>query len=164
MLNKVADLAPEICHGVKGGATDRLVCDQREPTLDLIEPGAVGWGEVQMKARPAHQPGPYPGMFVRAVVVADQMNIEVLRDVGLDVAQEAEKLLVPMSRLALSQDAAVGHIKSCEERRGAMADVIVGDALDIAQSHRQDWLCALKRLHLTFSSTHRTRAFCGGLR
>ena len=27
--------------------------DQRKPTLDLIEPGAIGWGEVQMKARPA---------------------------------------------------------------------------------------------------------------
>ena len=49
VLDKLADLALEIGHRVKGSAADRLMGDQREPTLYLVEPGTVGRGEVQMK-------------------------------------------------------------------------------------------------------------------
>jgi hypothetical protein len=87
-------------------------------------------------------------MLVRAVVVADQVNIEVFRDVGFDVPQEGKKLLVPMPLLALGEDAAVGHIKRRKQCRRSVADVVMGDAFDIPQAHRQDRLRALKRLHL----------------
>ena len=92
MLDKLTDLALEISDGVQGAAANRLATDQGGPTLDLIEAGAMGRGEVQVKARPTRQPGAHLGVLVRAVVVADQMHIEMFRDVGLDVTQEGAQL------------------------------------------------------------------------
>ena len=45
------------------------------------------------------QPSLDLGMLMRGVVVDDEMNIEVTGDVGLDVAQEREELLVMMTDL-----------------------------------------------------------------
>ena len=35
---------------------DRLICDQRGESLDLIQPGVVGWDEVHVPARSRRQP------------------------------------------------------------------------------------------------------------
>jgi hypothetical protein len=40
------------------------------------------------------------------------------------------------------------HIQRREQRRRTVPDVIVGDALDVAETHRQDRLSALERLAL----------------
>ena len=42
-------------------------------------------------------------MLVGAVVVDDQVDVEILRDGLPDLAEEAEELLVPVARLALGQ-------------------------------------------------------------
>ena len=38
------------------------------------------------------------------MVVDDEMDVEVSRDIGLDVAQEGEEFLMTMARLALCKD------------------------------------------------------------
>jgi hypothetical protein len=73
-IDEVADLALEIDDRVEGAGTDCLVGDQREPSLDLIEPGAIGWREVQVKARPTRKPCPHLSVLMRAVVVADRAS------------------------------------------------------------------------------------------
>ena len=103
---------------------------------------------MQVKARPARQPGLDLGVLVGAVVVTDQVHIQVGRDLRLDVTQEGEKFLVPMALLALGQDAAVGDVQGREQRRGAMAHIVVGDAFDAAQTHGQHRLGPLEGLHL----------------
>jgi hypothetical protein len=45
MLGKLTDLALQIANRIEGAAAERLVTDKREPTLDLIEPRAVGANE-----------------------------------------------------------------------------------------------------------------------
>lgn len=99
------DLVLEIRDQVEGAAPDRLGGNQREPTLDLIQPRTVGGREVQIKAESARQRRLDSGMLGGAVVVADQVDIELLRDIGLDVAQEGQELLVAMFRLAVRQSA-----------------------------------------------------------
>lgn len=69
-------------------------------------------------------------MLVRGIVIADQVNVQVLGEVGLDVPQEGEKFLMPVPRLALREHAAVGHIERREQRCSAVAYVVVSDALD----------------------------------
>jgi hypothetical protein len=39
VIDELADLALQIDDRVERAATDRLVGDQREPALDLVEPG-----------------------------------------------------------------------------------------------------------------------------
>jgi hypothetical protein len=43
---------------------------------------------VHVKARSGREPAPDLGVVVRRVVVDDEMDIELLRDRGLDVAEE----------------------------------------------------------------------------
>jgi len=86
--DEVVDLALQISHGVEGAAADSLLRDQPEPAFDLIEPGRIGGGVMQMEARSTRQPSFDSGVFVRAVIVGDQMHIELLGDTGLNVPQE----------------------------------------------------------------------------
>jgi hypothetical protein len=101
-----------------------------------------------MVTRPLGQPRADVGVFVSGVVVNDQVHIEVGRNLCVDVAQKAQKLLVPMARLALGDDAAVGHVERRKQGRGAVPIVVVGDAFDIAEPHRQHRLTALEGLNL----------------
>jgi hypothetical protein len=147
MFDELIDLALQIGHRVERAATDRLICNERKPAFDLVQPRAISGREVQMEAHTPGKPRTHLRVFVSSGVVADQMHIEVLRKVRLDVPQEAQELLMPMLCLALGEDATIGDIKRREQRRGAMANVAVGDAFDIAQTHRQQGLRALQRLH-----------------
>ena len=66
------------------------------------------------------------GVFVRGVVVDDQVHVEMFGNVGVDVRREGDELLVPMARLALSEDRAVGYVQDGEQGRRAMSHVVVG--------------------------------------
>jgi hypothetical protein len=52
---------------------------------------------MQMEARAARQPSLNSGVFVRAVIVGDQMHIELLGDTGLNVTQETQEFLMSVS-------------------------------------------------------------------
>lgn len=62
--------------------------------------------------------------------------------------EERQKRLMTVLGLALSEYGAVGHVERGEQGRGAVAHGVVGDALDIAEAHRQHRLGALERLAL----------------
>ena len=51
--HEAIDLANQITHALERAATDRLVGDQGEEALDLIEPGTVSRNEMQMPTGPA---------------------------------------------------------------------------------------------------------------
>lgn len=55
-------------------------------------------------------------MLVRAVVVTDQVDIEVFGNVGLDVTQQGEEFLMAMPRFSLIQHTAVGDVERCKTR------------------------------------------------
>ena len=57
--------------------------------------------------------------------------------IRLQMAEEGEKLLMQMTRLAFVEHRAGGDIEDNKQGGGAMADVMMGDALDITQAHRQ---------------------------
>lgn len=101
-----------------------------------------------MVARVPGEPGADSRVFVSGVVVNDQVHSEVGRNLRVDVAQKAQELLVSMARLALGDDAAIGHIERRKQGGGAVPIVVVGDAFDIAEPHRQHRLTALKGLNL----------------
>src|SRR6185437_4380587 len=74
------DPVPDVVlQGLDGGvhaAADQLVCQQAEPSFDLVHPGRAGRGEVNMEARVPGQPGPDLGGVVGGVVVADQVHVQ----------------------------------------------------------------------------------------
>ena len=91
--DEVIDLVDQVFHAGEGAAANRLVGDQSEEALDLVEPGTVGWDEVDMPARPLGQPSFDSRVLVRAVIVYDEMDIQPCRDVAFDPAQESQELL-----------------------------------------------------------------------
>ena len=81
--------------------------DEGEEAFDLVEPGGIGGREVNVPTRTAGEPGLDLGMLVGGVVVDDEMDVELGRHIGLDVAQEGEELLVTMAGFALGDDRTV---------------------------------------------------------
>jgi hypothetical protein len=75
---------------------------------------------VHMEAGPLRQPGPDFGVLVGAGVVHHQMDVQIFRDGRLDLAQEAQELLVPVAgpSLALSGSQKPGRAISGIGSRG----------------------------------------------
>ena len=57
-----------------------------QPDLDLVEPRGVGRSKVEVASGTAGQPLLDPGVFVGAVVVDDQVNVQIRRHVRVDMA------------------------------------------------------------------------------
>ncbi len=64
-------------------------------------------------------------MLVGAVVVHDQVDVQILWHRLLDLPEEAQELLVPVARHALGEHLAGGHVQGGEQGGGAVADVVV---------------------------------------
>ncbi len=162
MIDKLPDATARIRYRGEGAAANSALSDQPEPTLDLVEPGAVGGGVMNMKTLMSCKPAAHSGVFVSGVVVHDRMQIKLAGHRGIDMPQEAQEFLMSVARLPLSEHRAVGHIQRCEQGGGAMAVVLVSDALQISQTDRQDRLVRSSAWICLFPSTHSTRALSGG--
>jgi hypothetical protein len=104
--DEAIDFFDEVGGEFESAATDGALGDEGEEALDLVEPGGIGGGEVDVPARPAGEPSPDLGMLVGSVVVDDEMDVELGWHVGRDVAQEGKELLVAMAGFALGDDRA----------------------------------------------------------
>src|SRR5437667_2919227 len=62
-----------------------------EEVLDGVEPGGRGRGEVEGPARMTRQPGQYFAMLVGGIVVEDDADRPVGRDLALDGIEEADE-------------------------------------------------------------------------
>ena len=140
MVGEAADFFLELGDGREGAAANGLLRDEVELDLDLVELRSVGGSEVEMVVGPVGEPALDAGVLVGGVVVDDEVDIEVRRHVGVNVFQEAQKLLVAMTRPALGEDLAGGDIQGREEGGGAVAEVAVRDAFDVAESQGQERL------------------------
>lgn len=145
-------------------ALEGVLTDETEPTLNLIQPGSVGWCEVRMESRPLREPGSHFGVLVSSVVVHHHVDVQGRRHVGFDMPREWQELLMAMTRLALRDDRPGRRIEGCKQRGGPVPEVIMGDPFGVAKAHGEDRLAALQGLDLVFSSTQSTSALSGGLR
>ena len=96
MLQVIFDDRFEIADAVKDAAPDGILCDQAEEALDQIDPGRRSRREVEMEARVAFEPCLDLGMLVGCVVVHHDMQIKGFRGLGVNGAQKAQELLMPV--------------------------------------------------------------------
>ena len=148
MLDEGVDLVDQFLDASKRTTADGPLGDQGKPAFHLIQPRRVGRGVMNLVSRPLRQPGAHFGMFVRCVIVDDQVDVQFRRDAVVEPAQKREKLLMPVSRFALGEDGAGRDIQRSKQSSRAVADVIVSDALDVAKPHGQNRLSAVERLNL----------------
>ena len=101
---KVADRLFEFEGTAVRTALDLALAKDGEPTLDQVEPRSGGWREVQVVARVAGKPGLDRRRLVSAVVVHDQVNVQLRRYALLDGAQEFQELAAAMTPMQLADD------------------------------------------------------------
>ena len=134
---------------------------QRKKAFNLVEPGRRGGREVHMPARALQEPIADQLGFVRAVVVHDNVDVEIGGHVALDLLEEFTELLCPVPPHARADDGSGFHIERREQRGGPVALVVM---VRRSGPHGQQRLAAVKGLHLRLSSTQSTKARSGGLR
>src|ERR1700730_4881457 len=126
--------------------TSQLVLGQvTKEAFDHVEPGGAGGREMHVKSRVLGKPRLYLGMLMGGIVVSDQMQLLVLGRVAIDLAQEAQPLLVTMFCLALANDTAIERVHRGKQRRHTMALVIVRHRLSATSLQRQARLGPVKR-------------------
>jgi hypothetical protein len=109
----------------KYSATNLFGCQVAKDAFHQIEPGTTGRREVHLDAWVARQPPLHRGMFVRGIVVRDQMQGPTLGNLTINQTQEPQPFLVPMPWQARREDRALGNIQSGKERGRTMALLVV---------------------------------------
>lgn len=77
------------------------------------------------------QPCSYLGVSVRDVVVNGQVNVLFFGDAVIEILQERQASLAATPRLALPDHFTRGHIECGKQCCGALAEVVVCDALNL---------------------------------
>ena len=87
VLRVMLNLSEQVGHALERSAAIGLLSDQAKPARDLIEPGCIGRREVHVETRSSGQLRFDFRMFVRGMVIDDQVHVEVLRHVRFDVTE-----------------------------------------------------------------------------
>ena len=90
--------------------------DLCEESLDLIEPTRAGGREMQNETGMASEPVHHLRLLVRRVVVKHKMNLQVAGNLTINLAKEAQELLMAMTPMARADDFAGGDIKGRETK------------------------------------------------
>src|SRR5574337_96794 len=90
--------------------------DVAEEALDHVQPRSRGRCEVNREARVFLQPLLHLWMFVRGIVIADQMQRLVFRSLPVNLAQEIEPFNMAVTLLATGDDRSVQRVERGEQR------------------------------------------------
>jgi len=147
-FDPVPDVGFEGLDGAVIGALEQVCGHVGEEPLDLVDPRGVRRGEVHVEARMGREPlGDGQGL-VGAVVVADQVHVEIVGHLLIDLGQE----LLELDRAVTSVQGG-DHRPVCGVERGEQAGrtvphVVVGPLLRHARHHRERRLGPGQGLHL----------------
>src|SRR3954462_281298 len=94
------------------------------------------------------EPGQHFGVFVRGVVIENQMDIQFRTYFAVDLLQKGEPFLMPMLLLGCRDDFAAEVVERGKEGGGSMPVVVVRAGGDMAFAQRQARLAAFQRLAL----------------
>src|SRR5262249_52595834 len=148
LRDEAVDGGLELDEGAEDTALEAAPRELGEEAFDGVEPGAGSWGEVEDEAGMAAEPGLDLRMVVGGVVVDDDVDDLARRHLCLDGVEEADELLMAVALHTAADDLALEHVESGEERRRAVADVVVRHGFEASLLHRQARLGAVERLYL----------------
>jgi hypothetical protein len=150
LLNVSHDGVDQLTHALESAPANPLVGDVAKPAFHEVQPRTARRDEVNVEPGMALQPSLDLGVFVRVVVVHDQMQIEIRRRLLIDQLEELDPFLMTMSRHARADQLALGQFQGGKQRRRAMTRVVVRHRAAPALFDRQARLGAVQRLNLTF--------------
>ena len=101
-----------------------------------------------MEPRPFGQPSLNAGRLVRAVVVHDEVDVDVRRHAGVHAVEELPKLDRPVPTMRLPDHRAGLDVEGREQRRGPVTPVVVGPPFGLSGLHWQQGGRAVQGLNL----------------
>ena len=90
LFDESLDLFDELPDAAKGSPADSALGDQVKPDLRLVEPRGIRRRVVHVVAGARRQPAADPGMFVRGVVIDDEVNRALDRGLPINQPQELQ--------------------------------------------------------------------------
>ena len=103
---------------------------------------------MNMPAWPLDEPVADQLCFVCAVIVHDNMDVEIGRHVALDLVKELAELLCAMAWHAFADNGSRLYVERGKQRGGSVPLIVVGVPLGLAGPHRQQRLGSIERLDL----------------
>ena len=94
------------------------------------------------------EPRPDGRMLVGGVVVENHVDVEFGSHAALDLAEEPQKLLMPVARQALVDDLPGGYVEGSKECRRAVTFVVMGHGSSAPLLEGKTWLGAVEGLDL----------------
>src|SRR4051812_26196420 len=146
-LDERIDVFPELSDASEACSLQGLAGEDREPALDLIEPGGVGRREMEVNVFVPGEP-PVALGFVGLEVVEDDMNLAPAM-ARHDAVHEIEELDAAPALVVARCNLAIGDVEGGEQGRGAVPHVVVRPAADGAPVRQsQIALNAFERLDM----------------
>src|SRR6266571_4360156 len=102
----------QLAHVSEGAPPNASASDLGEEALHLVQPTGAGGGEVQVVASVPGEPALHLRRFVRPVVIHDQVDFRLRRQLAVYLFEKFEKLLRAMPPLALANHLAGGDFQS----------------------------------------------------
>src|SRR5438034_3466211 len=133
----------------RGSVLEAFSAHFPEHTFHLIEPGTAGGSVMDAESWMLGQPSLHVGVFVRRVVVDNEMNLFVGWRVLFNHRQELNPLLIRVLLMERIDNLATADILCREQSGRSMAFVIVRFCRRVAWRARQAGLGPCKRLELT---------------
>jgi len=129
-------------------ALQSLAGQVAEESFDHVQPTGAGRREVNVESPMPLEPFENLRMFMRRIIVNDQMKLFVRRRLGVDQLQKLDPLLVPMPGYAGADHLAVERAQGREQRCGSVANVVMRHRRGLSLTQRQARLRAIQRLNL----------------
>jgi hypothetical protein len=123
--NEILDGCDQLGLAFEHPALIPLARDLIKPSFNQIHPRGTRRGTMQMEPSMLLQPLFHLRVVVRPIVVQDQVKGQPWGRFSVDFAQELQKFLVSMSRVAGPNHRAIQHIERCKQTGGAMLLVVM---------------------------------------
>ena len=141
------ELSFEIRHRGKDATGDDVAFDLGEPQFDLVEPGGVRRGEVQMHPRILGEERLDPRGLVRREVVGDHMDLLAVGLVHHEVGQKRDELCRGVARRSLAPHLARLGVERRVQGEGAVTDVLKPMAFGTPGRQGQHRVFVIERLN-----------------
>ena len=88
ILNELSNRPLQFLHAVMRATFNLALAQESKPALDLVEPGTVRGSKMQVVSGTAQQLVFDRRSFVGAVIIHDQVHLQMLRHLSVDVVEE----------------------------------------------------------------------------
>ncbi len=153
MINVVLDRLFQLLHAAEDTVANAVAGNVTKPAFDDIQPRTAGRDKVNVETFVTLQPVLNFRMLVCCIVVDDQMQIESWRRFRIDLLEEPNPFLAPMTGHVFGYDFSLNQFDGSKEGGGAIAFVVVCLCLQSFREKRKTLLCPVECMDLALLVT-----------